>query len=286
MNKTLQNYKSQIKPVWCPGCGNYAVLRALQQAFLELNLSPEEILSVSGIGCSGRMSHYLNTYSLHGTHGRAVPTALGAKAARPDLTVLAIGGDGDGLGIGGGHISHAARKNVDITYILVDNRIYGLTKGQASPTTPFGQKTKTSPYGVSDLPMNPIPIFITYDISFVARSASTQLPEMTDLLKKAIQHKGMSLVYVFSPCATFPIMTYSDLREMLQPLPKDHPKDNLMVALERAYSQKPVYTGIFFQTQRPTLEDHLTEFISEAAPKEKPPADKWALVKRLFEDYS
>ena len=148
MKTTLHDYRSIIEPVWCPGCGDFGVLSALEKALGELDILPENIIAVSGIGCSGRLSHYLNTYSLHGTHGRALPLALGAKAARPELTVLAMGGDGDGLGIGGGHIAHAARKNVDITYLLLDNRIYGLTKGQSSPTTPIGRKTKTSPWGV------------------------------------------------------------------------------------------------------------------------------------------
>ncbi|HHS14021.1 MAG TPA: 2-oxoacid:ferredoxin oxidoreductase subunit beta [bacterium] len=264
MKRTLQDYKSPIKPIWCPGCGDYGILRALQQALLDLNIAPENIVTVSGIGCSGRFSHYLNTYSLHGTHGRAVPTALGAKAARPDLTVLAIGGDGDGMGIGGGHIPHAARKNVDITYLLIDNRIYGLTKGQMSPTTPFGQKTKTSPYGVSEAPMNALAVFLAYDISFIARTASMNIPEMTQILKAAISHRGMSLVYILSPCMTFPVLKSSEIKEMVQPLPKEHDPGNKLGALELAYTERPLYTGIFYQVQKPVLETQLKQQVQAA----------------------
>ncbi len=268
MKKTLQEYKSVIEPVWCPGCGDYGVLSALQKALLSLEISPEEIIAVSGIGCSGRLSHYLNTYSLHGTHGRAVPLALGAKAARPDATVLAVGGDGDGLGIGGGHIAHAARKNVDITYLLIDNRIYGLTKGQSSPTTPVGLTTKTSPYGVYEDALAVLPIFLAYDISFIARAVSTNLRELTDTLAAAIRHKGMSMVYVLSPCRTFPVLDAKEMKSLFQPLPDDHSRTDKMNAMELAYVTEPMYTGVFYQVEKPTLEDRLQAEIARACGKE------------------
>jgi 2-oxoglutarate ferredoxin oxidoreductase subunit beta len=218
MKTRLEEYKSEVKPVWCAGCGNYAVLNAVKRALAELEILPHEVVTVSGIGCSGRLSHYLNTYSLHGTHGRALPTALGAKAARPDLTVLAVGGDGDGLGIGGGHISHAARKNVDLTYVMVDNRIYGLTKGQASPTTPHGHTTKTTPYGVYEDTISAVPIFLAYDISFVARSG-IDIDGLTGILVEAISHPGMSMVHVISQCRTFPAFDYKEAAGQFTPLP-------------------------------------------------------------------
>lgn len=264
MKKTSKSYESDIKPVWCPGCGNYGILKALKQAFTDLDINPEEIINVSGIGCSGRFSHYFNTYSLHGTHGRAVPTAVGAKAARPDMTVLAVGGDGDGLGIGGGHISHAARKNADITYILIDNRIYGLTKGQTSPTTPLDLKTKTSPYGVYDNPLNPIPIFLSYGVTFIARTAIIEYPRMLDILKRGIEHKGMAIVYILSPCTTFPILTVKQLKSIIKPLPDDHPLDQIIKSMELAYSEDPLYTGVFYQIERPSLENHLQNEIDKA----------------------
>ncbi len=284
MKKTLQDYKSSIPAVWCPGCGDYGVLRSLQKAFVNLELEPENIGVVSGIGCSGRFSHYLNTYSLHGTHGRAVPTAAGLKAARPDLTVLCVGGDGDGLGIGGGHISHTARKNVDITYILIDNQIYGLTKGQTSPTTPLDYRTKTNPYGSYETPMEALPIFLAYDISFIARTSPARMEEMTDIFTKAISHKGFSLVYVLSPCVTFPLMEFKKLQEILQPLPEDYDKTDKMKAMQAAYSKSPVYTGIFYEIQRKSLNDHLNAQVQKACAR-KTDGSRFT-VKQMLESYT
>lgn len=264
MKRTLQDYKSVIEPVWCPGCGDFGVLASLQKALLTLDIPPENIVTVSGIGCSGRLSHFVNTYSLHGTHGRAVPTALGAKTANPDLTVFAVGGDGDGLGIGGGHIAHTARKNVDMTYLLIDNRIYGLTKGQSSPTSPYGQKTKTSPYGVFEDALSAIPMFLAYDVSFIARANGLDSKTLTQILIEAISHKGMSIVYVFSPCRTFPLLDSKGLKAMLQPLPEDHPREDKLKAMEMAYCEQPMYTGIFYQIQKPTLEDRLQSVIKQS----------------------
>jgi len=264
MKKTLHNYKSGIKPVWCPGCGDYGVLAGLQRALGDLNIAPENIMTISGIGCSGRFSHYMNTYSLHGTHGRAVPTALGAKAVRPEMTVICVGGDGDGLGIGGGHIAHAARKNADMTYLLIDNRIYGLTKGQTSPTTPLETATKTAPYGAYEQPLEPIPIFLSYGISFLARTSPVQMKDMTEIIKAAIQHKGFSLVYIMAHCVTFPVLKMKSLKEMLTPLPEDYDPTDKMKAIQYAYSEETIYSGIFYQQDRPTLEDNLQNQMTKA----------------------
>ena len=257
-------YRSSIDPIWCPGCGDYGVLKAVENVLTELAVPPEDVIAVSGIGCSGRLPHFLNVYALHGTHGRALPTAIGAKAARPDMTVLCTGGDGDGLGIGGGHIVHAARKNIDLTYILVDNRVYGLTKGQTSPTTPAGYRTKTAPLGSYEDPLEPIGIFLSYDVSFIARVASSQVKELTATLKAAILHPGFSIVTVVSPCRTFPVLQQSMMKKMFQPLPEDHPRDNRLLSMERAMAHDPQYTGIFYQVERPTLEDRLQAEISRA----------------------
>lgn len=257
-------YKSAIHPVWCAGCGNYAVLTAVQRSLAELGIPPEKVATVSGIGCSGRLSHYLNTYSLHGTHGRAVPISVGVKAARPDLSVLTVGGDGDGLGIGGGHIPHAARKNADITYILVDNRIYGLTKGQASPTTPLGEPTKTSPYGVYEDTLSAVPIFLAYDVSFVARGTTSDIAELTTIITKAIRHEGMSIVYALTFCTTFNLKGARWEQAMFSPLPDDHDPADKLRAFELAYSTDPVYTGIFYRIAKPTLETRLQADIGKA----------------------
>ncbi len=247
-----------IKPVWCPGCGDYAVLNAVQKALSTLEIQPENLGVVSGIGCSGRFSHYFNSYSLHGTHGRALPIATGLKTARPDLTVLAAGGDGDGLAIGGGHIAHAARKNVDITYILMDNVIYALTKGQSSPTSPQGARTKTAPYGVYEDSLNPLAMFLAYDVSFIARTTSLKIKEMEEILVKAISHPGFSIVYIMSPCVTHKSLTYDDIKSNVPELPEDYDPQDKLNAYRYVYEEK-MYTGIFYKIRKTTLEERLAE---------------------------
>ena len=265
ISQASNTYKNTtIKPVWCPGCGDYGVLAALDKTFKALEFKPEEIAVVSGIGCSGRFSHYFNSYSLHGTHGRALPTATGLKAVRPDLHVITIGGDGDGLSIGGGHIAHAARKNVDLTYIILDNNVYGMTKGQSSPTTPLGYNTKTSPYGVYEESLNPIAMFLAYDISFIARTTSTDMKSMHGVLTEAIQHKGFSMVYIMSPCVTYSVLPYSKLKEIVKPLPEDHDTSDKMAAFKYAYSDESMYTGVFYKQQKTSLEERLQEVFKTA----------------------
>jgi len=264
MKRRSLDYKSAIKPVWCAGCGNYGVLTAVQRSLVGLEIPPENVVTVSGIGCSGRLSHYLNTYSLHGTHGRAVPTSVGVKAARPDLTVLTVGGDGDGLGIGGGHIPHAARKNADITYFLIDNRVYGLTKGQASPTTQRGETTKTSPYGAYEDTLSAVPIFLAYDVSFIARGNSADIAELETIVTAAIRHRGMSIVHVLTRCRTFGHQDLLSEKAAFKPLPSGHDRRDKLAALALSYSTEPVYTGIFYQVNKPTLEERLQADISKA----------------------
>jgi 2-oxoglutarate ferredoxin oxidoreductase subunit beta len=211
----------------------------------------------SGIGCSGRLSHYLNTYSLHGTHGRALPTAVGAKAARPELNTLVVGGDGDGFGIGGGHIAHASRKNADLVYLILDNQTYGLTKGQTSPTTPVGCFSKTSPFGSYEDTLEPLPVLLSYDISFVARTSSIDLKEMTTIITAAIKHPGFAVVHILTPCLTFPVLDKKTLKENFRPLSQDHDTSSKMKAIEAAYSKNPAYTGIFYRVRKPILEERL-----------------------------
>ena len=184
----VADYKSDLKPIWCSGCGDYGVITPFYQALVEVQADPKSTVIVSGIGCSGRFPYFCNTYGFHGVHGRAVPTAAGVKIARPDLLVVAVGGDGDGLGIGGGHIPHIARKNVDLTYILIDNSIYGLTKGQSSPTSPLDMKSKTAPYAYIEEPLNPLQMFLAYNASFVARGYSGKPKDLKDLFVQALRH--------------------------------------------------------------------------------------------------
>jgi len=258
MSTALPNYRrKEIHPVWCSGCGNYGVLRGVEKAFGNLKVPAEQTVVVSGIGCSGRFSHYLNTYALHGTHGRALPIATGVKTTRPDLTVLVVGGDGDSLGIGGGHLPHAARKNVDLTFLILDNNTYGLTKGQSSPTTPWGCVTKTSPYGSPEDSLDVLPILLAYDVSFVARTTSLRIAEISAVISKAMQHPGFSVVHILSPCVIFPVLEQKALRERIEPLPESHPPTDKAAALELAYSTDPIYTGVFYSIQKPVLDARL-----------------------------
>ncbi|PLY12352.1 MAG: 2-oxoglutarate synthase [Sedimenticola sp.] len=199
-----KDYKSEIKPVWCPGCGHFAVLSALTKALAYLALPREQTALISGIGCSSRLPAYTEVYGFHGVHGRALAVASGLKAARPDLTVLVAGGDGDGFSIGGNHFLHACRRNMDMTYIVMDNEVYGMTKGQASPTTsPDWAQSKLTPHGTGIPSFNPAAIALASGASFVARGFSGDPKSMTQLLVEAIQHKGFSFLQVLSPCTTF-----------------------------------------------------------------------------------
>ncbi|WP_078428387.1 thiamine pyrophosphate-dependent enzyme [Alkalihalobacterium alkalinitrilicum] len=200
---TTKDYSNGNAPTWCPGCGDYAVLRAIQRSLLNLQVQPEDATLVSGIGCSGKIAHYFGGYSIHSTHGRALTIAQGIKAARPELTVIAAGGDGDGYGIGVGHLVHAARRNLNITYVVMDNGVYGNTKGQTSPTSPIGYQSSTTPIGNKDTPINPLLLAWSSGASFIAQGFAGNFKHLEDLVVKGIQHNGFSLINVFSPCVVF-----------------------------------------------------------------------------------
>jgi 2-oxoglutarate ferredoxin oxidoreductase subunit beta len=199
-----KDYKSALSPVWCPGCGHFAVLSALTKALAYLKLPKERVALISGIGCSSRLPAYVDSYGFHGVHGRALPVAAGLKAARPDLTVLAAGGDGDGFSIGGNHFLHACRRNQDLTYIVMDNEVYGMTKGQASPTTqPDWARSKLTPHGTGVRRFQPAAIALAAGASFVARGFAGDPTGLTQLLVQAIEHPGFAFLHALSPCQTF-----------------------------------------------------------------------------------
>src|SRR5216684_4153441 len=200
---TKDTYRGRIHPDWCPGCGDFSVLAALQTAMFELGLQPHQVCVVSGIGCSSNLPGYVNTYGMHTLHGRSLAVATGVKLGNHELKVIATGGDGDGFGIGGNHFMHTMRRNVDLTYIVMDNQIYGLTTGQTSPTSVKGMKTKSTPHGNVENPINPLPMAIVGGATYVARGFSGKQKHLVELLKGAIMHKGFSLVDVFSPCVTY-----------------------------------------------------------------------------------
>jgi len=219
---TLADLKGKVDPDWCPGCGDFGVLAAIQKALVELQIPNHDVVAISGIGCSSNLPGFINTYGMHTLHGRALAVATGLKLANHHLTVLVTGGDGDGFGIGGNHFIHTMRRNVDLLYIVMDNQIYGLTTGQTSPTSCIGMKTKSMPFGNIEAPVNPISLALAAGATFVARGFSGDQKHLTDLIKKGIQHKGFSFLDVFSPCVTYNYdNTYQWFRPRLKKLEDD-----------------------------------------------------------------
>ncbi|MDD5581746.1 MAG: 2-oxoacid:ferredoxin oxidoreductase subunit beta [Candidatus Marinimicrobia bacterium] len=264
---TIKDYRSELKPIWCPGCGDYSVLNALLQSFVNLQIPPHMLAIVSGIGCSSRLPGYVNTYGFNGIHGRAIPLATGVKLSNPAIKVIAVGGDGDGFSIGAGHIPHAARKNIDMTYIVMDNSIYGLTKGQASPTTPVGEQTKTTYYGNMDEPINPVRMMIAYKASFVARAFSGDPKHTVEIFTQAINHRGFSFVEVLSPCPTFRgAEQFKLIREKIKPLPEDYQPTDEVRAFEVANDNDFFHLGVIYKQNRPIYTDILKK-LQEVAEK-------------------
>ena len=257
-------YKSDVKPTWCPGCGDYGVLASFIKALGELKIPTHKLSIVSGIGCSSRFPHFVKGYNLHTVHGRALPVALGVKIANPELEVFVIGGDGDGFAIGGGHIPHVARRNPDMVYIILDNAIYGLTKGQVSPTSTLTMTTTTTPYGALEPPLNPIMLLLAYGASFVARGFSSNTKQLTQLIVEATRHKGFAVIQVISPCPTFNMeITFDFVRERVVEIPPKHDPTNKLKAFELAMVQDKIYTGIFYREERPTFEGNLDKIVSK-----------------------
>ncbi len=285
VNLKTKDLKSEVKPIWCPGCGDYGVLNSVFRTIIDLKLDPSHVAVVSGIGCSGRFPAFVNAYGFHGVHGRALPLATGVKLANPDLTVFVVGGDGDAFSIGAGHLPHAARRNVDLTYVVMDNSIYGLTKGQPSPTSPVDvavdsmQRHKGRRKGMAgmlrlaqaDKPVNPIALALGYDASFVARGFSGQPRVLNEILKTAVLHSGFSFVQVISPCTTF-YNTYDLWRETAEPLPEEHDASDRAAAFQLALEPGRRYTGIFYRHERPSFEDQVARLVAEPTDAAAPAA--------------
>ncbi|NYZ77154.1 2-oxoacid ferredoxin oxidoreductase [Candidatus Micrarchaeota archaeon] len=263
---TINDLNVKEKIQWCPGCGNFSLLAALKGALAELGKPQHETVIVTGIGCSGKTNHYVNTYGFESLHGRTLPVASGIKLANTSLTVIAEGGDGDGYGIGVEHFMHIMRRNYDLTYIVHDNQLYGLTTGQASPTSLPGMKTKTTPWGVIETPFNPILNAINGGATYVARGFTGDPAHLKQLFKGAIEHKGFALVDVFQPCVTFnKLNTPEWFRERVYKLEdaKHNPKDR-SAAREKAeedsktdYKRCPI--GLFYTEEKPTYESLLPQ---------------------------
>ena len=256
--KTAAYYRSQTKPTWCKDCGDYKVLDAITTAFAELDLEPYDVVFTSGVGCASRLPFYINAYGFHTVHGRALPAAIGIKIANKDRTVVSVSGDGDAFSIGGNHFIHTSRKNPDITYIVMDNEIYGLTKGQNSPTSHEDLLTKINPYEVVEDRINPVLMALSFNTSFIARGYCEDQEQLKDMIVKGIKHKGFSFIHVLSPCSEYnPKVTYESIRKRIKQLPSDHDTSDRILSMKYAMTQEPLYMGIFYENNRPTLHEKL-----------------------------
>jgi 2-oxoglutarate ferredoxin oxidoreductase subunit beta len=255
----LKDLQTRCSPNWCPGCGDFGIQMALKQALVKLNLPLENIVISTGIGCGSKINQWIKTYGFAGLHGRSVPVAMGVKLANPELTVIDVGGDGDGYGIGMCHFINTMRRNLNITYIVQDNQVYGLTLGQTSPTSETGSKGPSTPEGVIENPVNPIRLALSSDATFVARGFAGDIPHLTALIEAAVDHKGFSLIDVFQPCATFnKLNTYSYFRDRVYKLEDStsYDKTDLCKAFEVAGEMgERIPIGVFYQVSRPTYED-------------------------------
>lgn len=267
---TSEDYKGQV-PAWCPGCGNFQILSAVKQALVELGIEPWEVLAVSGIGQSGKLPHYMKCHTFNGLHGRTLPVATAAKLANHSLHVIAVAGDGDCYGEGGNHFLHAIRRNPNITLIVHDNQIYGLTKGQASPTTAKGTRTKVQPSGVPAEPMNPLALAISQDCSFVARGFAGDPEYLKELMKAAITHKGFSLLDILQPCVTFnKVNTFKWYRERVYKLEAEYDPYDRMKAFERVLEWgEKIPNGIFYKKDKDTLEEMFPTIREEPLVRQK-----------------
>ena len=261
-----KEYKSAVKPVWCPGCGDFGVLGSITKALAGLHIQPENVAIISGIGCSSRMPTYLNTYGFHGVHGRALALATGLKTARPDITVIATGGDGDGFSIGGNHFLHTCRRNPNMTYIVMDNQVYGMTKGQASPTTePSWQKGKLTPAGTGINPFQPLAIALASGANFIARCSSSDSNGTARVLMQAIEHPGFSMVQVLSPCVTFR-PEQREWKKRLIPAPEEmQATPDPAEAARLLLTDEGVYTGILYKGNRPVYQPKLESSMEDIA---------------------
>ncbi len=255
---TSDDYKGQT-PAWCPGCGNFAILKTFKDAVVELGIEPHQMTMVSGIGQAGKFPHYIRCNTFNGLHGRTLPVATGIKLANHGMLVIAVAGDGDCYGEGGNHLTHAMRRNINVKLFVHDNQIYGLTKGQASPTSMKGMKTKNQPFGVFSEQLNPIALAVALDCSFVARGSAGDMPHLKELFKAAIKHKGFSLVDILQPCVTFnKINTYEWYRQRVYHIETDYNPEDRLEAFKKALEWgDKIPIGIIYRNNRMTFEERM-----------------------------
>ncbi|MFC1630021.1 2-oxoacid:ferredoxin oxidoreductase subunit beta [Patescibacteria group bacterium] len=254
-------FKTYPEITWCPGCGNFGILAALKNAFLKLQLDPKDILIAYGVGCHGHMGNYLKTYGFQGLHGRALPVVEGAKIANHKLTVISVSGDGDQLGEGGNHLIHASRRNIDMTCVINNNRLYSLTVGQASPTTQKGMKTRTTPKGVIEEPLSPLALAIISGATFAARSFAGDMNHLTQTFADGINHKGFAVIDVLQPCVTLnKVNTFEWYKERIYKLKSDYNSKDKMTAIKKSleFGDK-IPIGILYQVQKPLFKEQRSE---------------------------
>jgi len=271
---TVKDFKGKSDPDWCPGCGDFGVLTALKQALAELNLQPHQVMTISGIGCSSNLPGYVSTYGMHTLHGRALAVATGAQLANHDLKIIVTGGDGDGYGIGGNHFVHSMRRNVDLTYIVMNNQIYGLTTGQISPTSTKGMKTKSTPIGSVENPIFPVSLAIAAGASYVARGYTGQVKHLVDLIKGGIQHKGFALIDAFSPCVTFNLdNTHEFFKHRTKKLEDmGHDPTDFAAAIQKSYEWgDEIPIGLFWKRNDLPSLDQLEQILDEGGPLARRP---------------
>lgn len=252
----LKDLQTRKNPNWCPGCGDFGIQAALKGAIVNLKVEPKDVAISTGIGCGSKINQWVNTYGFAGLHGRSIPVAMGIKLANPELTVIDVSGDGDGYGIGMGHFINTMRRNLDLTYIVQNNQIYGLTLGQTSPTSEKGAKGPSTPHGVIEEPVNPLRLALSSDCTFVARGFAGDIPHLTGLIEEAVKHRGFALIDVLQPCATFnKVNTHQFFRERVYKL-DDHDTSDLGKAFEIAgeWGDK-IPIGVFYKTEKPIYED-------------------------------
>ena len=283
----IETYAGPVDPDWCPGCGDFSVLKAVKMAAAKAAVAPKDLVVVSGIGCSSNLPGYVHAYGVHSLHGRAVAVATGIKLANTDLKVVITGGDGDGYGIGIGHFIHAMRRNLDLTYVVMDNQIYGLTTGQASPTTMKEMRTKSTPRGNVELPINPIALALVSGATYIARGFSGDPGQMADLIAAGIRHKGFALIDVFSPCVTYNMLnTYPWFKKRVYKLEDEagYSPDNGKAALDKSFEWGDrIPIGLFYKDLQPTYEDSEPAYQRGALVRQPLPADP-ALFQSLVEE--
>ncbi len=255
---TLEDYKGQV-PAWCPGCGNFGILNAFKAAVVELGIEPHQFIMVSGIGQAGKLPHYLKCNTFNGLHGRTLPVSTGVKLSNHEMLVIAVAGDGDCYGEGGNHLIHAMRRNINVKLFVHDNQVYGLTKGQASPTTMSGTVTKNQPFGVFADQLSPVALAVALDCSFVARGYVGDMGHLKELMKEAILHKGFSLVDIFQPCVTFNrINTFEWYRQRVYHIEPEYNPEDRVEAFKRALEWGDrIPTGVIYKNHRPVLEERI-----------------------------